>query len=824
MPRRTPSRRPRHAVAAVVATALAAVVAVSPAGAAVARNVLRAWADVVGTDRPQPVASDEVIVVLRPPSAALRVRPGASSAAAVRAARSAQAAALGRLGRAGLLLEVRARYVKVVDAVVARVRYDRRAALAAARDVAGVYPLRALVAAGVTESALGALGDGARPSRVALPGDGAGITVALLDGPVDTGHVYLGGRVTALPGAGPVTPAAAAHGTAIAGIVVGDGGPQGLRGVAPKARVLAIPVLAQRADGGLQGSTADLLAGLEQAADPNGDDDLSDRARVVLAPLAAPYAGFADSPEARAIDGISRLGAIVVAAAGDDGPTGTSTGTTASPAAAPDALAVGATDGRERLPVVPLTVHGAVETSAQALALGGALAPQAGAPLSLHAIAAATGHAAGSAVADYGKGADRGVAVLVARDGGDLAAKARAAAAAGVRALLVYGADALPAGALGIDDRVPIPIVDVGAALGRELAHALESRAQVQVTFGEARYTPNAGRGEVAAFSSTGPLYAGGLKPDVVEPGVAIVSSLPGGAYGAITGASAAAAQAAGAAALVAAVHPDWTSARLRSALVSTAGIRAAGGSLAAVTAQGGGRVDAAAAAGARLTTVPATLALGTLAAGRDATGMLVIRNPGPRAASVALGFERDGSAPGSTVGLRADHPTFVLEPGAAVDLHVALQAAPLPAAGTAAGGWLVLTVDGGAVQRVPLVAVVAAPPLVPLRAATLDRRVLARSGHGATLTLLLGRVVRGDAGTLRIDAVRTVRIDLVQGTRRLGTLYAARDVLPGRYRFTVAPRGPGGDLLAPGAYRLAVAVVGQDGRQVRRVLAVSVR
>ena len=52
---------------------------------------------------------------------------------------------------------------------------------------------------------------------------------------------------------------------------------------------------------------------------------------------------------------------------------------------------------------------------------------------------------------------------------------------------------------------------------------------------------------------------------------------------------------------------------------------------------------------------------------------------------------------------------------------------------------------------------------------------------------------------------MRSVRIALVQGARRLGALYAARDVLPGRYRFTVQPRGPGGDLLAAGAYRLAV-------------------
>ena len=352
----------------------------------------------------------------------------------------------------------------------------------------------------MTESALARSATGPARSHVALPGDGAGVTVALLDGPVDASHPYLGGRVTAVQATGAVTPA--------------------LARTAPRSRESSSATAARRACAASPRRRACSRSRCSHSArtgrcraPPPISSPASSRppirtatttSRIArgssLAPLAAPFAGFADSPEARAIAGISQLGAVVVAAAGNDGPTGTSTGTIASPAAAPDALAVGATDGARALPIVPLTVHGAVETSAQALALGGALAPQADAPLALHAVGAATRHAAGSAVADYRR-EERGPrrAVLVPRDGGDLAAKARAAAAAGVRVLVVYGADALPAGALGIDDRVPIPIVGVDAALGRDLAHALESRAQVQRPFGQAGYAPNPDRGQVAA-------------------------------------------------------------------------------------------------------------------------------------------------------------------------------------------------------------------------------------------------------------------------------------------------------------------------------------
>jgi len=54
--------------------------------------------------------------------------------------------------------------------------------------------------------------------------------------------------------------------------------------------------------------------------------------------------------------------------------------------------------------------------------------------------------------------------------------------------------------------------------------------------------------------------------------------------------------------------------------------------------------------------------------------------------------------------------------------------------------------------------------------------------------------------------------------------LYAARDVLPGRYTFAIRPVGAGGTALAAGRYRIVVRATGIDGGEARTSLPLRVR
>src|SRR6185436_12230020 len=78
--------------------------------------------------------------------------------------------------------------------------------------------------------------------------------------------------------------------------------------------------------------------------------------------------------------------------------------------------------------------------------------------------------------------------------------------------------------------------------------------------------------GSVAFFSSRGPSpRILGFKPDVMAPGAAIPSTWLGGITIQLDGTSMASPHVAGAAALLRKLHPEWTPAEIKSALVTTA-------------------------------------------------------------------------------------------------------------------------------------------------------------------------------------------------------------------------------------------------------------
>ncbi|MBA2614346.1 MAG: S8 family serine peptidase, partial [Actinobacteria bacterium] len=653
-PRRR-SRRPlllRAAALAAVAALAAAVAGAGPvqgAGDSVLHAAAEAWDGLLG-DRPAVSSGQRMIVVLEAPSLADRMAAAETPASPedqkrwVAEADAAQRVLLARLAERGVELRRERSFTRTLNGFSAQVDSRALAALERTDGVAGLYPVRVVYPASVTSQVLTRpeyrAGAGRRPD-VGLPGfEGAGVRIALLDTGVDLDHPYLNGRV--LPGYDvadrdrraaaepkPDEPARReSHGTRMAGILVGSNGPAGLRGVAPAAQILPIRVLdwERAADGSYQllGRGDVLIAGLERAVDPDADGDVDDAAAVALAAVVEPYASFGDSPEARSIDGAARLGTLVVAAAGNDGRGGRGFGTVGSPGGAPAAIGVGALDARaEVLDARTLVRVGAEYVLDERARVVGALPPEGALPAAALAGPTladprreASALADGATLADFfdaeGLSTVSGHAAILPA-GPALETTVRNAVTAGATAVVVYGARA-PAGSLDLDETTAIPVVAIPAEAGRAVVEGLARGEVASVSFGATRRVGNGTFGKVAPFSSGGVSFGGGVKPDLVAPGVGIATADAGTnadgspRYATATGSSVAAAVVAGSAAVLAQARPGLTATELRSLLVGSAQQLVRAGRPDPVTVQGAGVVDPAAAAAAEVAVAPVTL------------------------------------------------------------------------------------------------------------------------------------------------------------------------------------------------------------------------
>ncbi|HEX2867451.1 MAG TPA: S8 family serine peptidase [Ignavibacteriales bacterium] len=126
------------------------------------------------------------------------------------------------------------------------------------------------------------------------------------------------------------------HGSHVAGIAAADGL---LKGVAPKARLLAIKVLNRMGNG----TESVILKGLEIAADPNMDDNPEDM--VDIANLSFGGTGYPEDVLSTAVNNAVRLGIVCCAAAGNLGRFNS----ISSPGTAELAITVGASDKFDEL-------------------------------------------------------------------------------------------------------------------------------------------------------------------------------------------------------------------------------------------------------------------------------------------------------------------------------------------------------------------------------------------------------------------------------------------------------------------------------------------
>jgi Subtilase family/PA domain len=808
------------AAGAALLTAPAAMAATADPTAARAQalDAAAGWRDVLEAHRapplPTPSDTESAILMLSGPAASATA-PGdrARAAAAVEQRQRRLVPVLESLGAT-----VTFRYRVLIDAVAVRVPAGRLEALAALPEVTAVVSVSFLAPAQVAGGApQGVAPDDAAPPPPPAAG-GRPLHVALIDAGIDPSHPWLGG------GMGPTFPIIGgadlvdgdddpratgpmdAHGTEMASLLLRS---PALAGLPPDRvpRLLAYRVVSPEPVGGRLRPLARsdrVLAALERAVDPDGDGATADGAEVILLGVAGGFEGAGVDPVAQALAAADRVGATVVAPAGNDGPTFARPGSVGGPAAAPTVIAVGGVSaGRTpRLADIEARVGPAAARLGPLPLMGPDPAAQ---PLPLVILRSPVGLASGDAPADYrdaaGASRVRGAVAVVARGGGSIADKAAQAAAAGAAALAVWdegGPSSFPA--VAGDAGMAIPVVGLGSRQGAALAHlaGLEPGFTVALRQRPVLPAPVA----VASFSSWGPTVEGRQKPDLVAPAVAQPAAWPGAGPGGepltetLTGTSAAAASVAALAVRLRVDRPDLGPRAVHSLLLQAA--RPLPG--VAWQRQGAGLAEAPGSPALRVE--PPIVATRARRGGAEARIVLadLTGTAGRYRVSLATGA--------------GDTPLTGAAVPAAGRTRLVLR---LPARG-ASGRLVVRDAASGAVAAVA--------PLGPSRPArtppdTLGRPQVRLSAGLAEVLLRLGTRRRVDA-RVRGAEVHRVRLALlpvaggapvpVAGAKEEGSWPA------GTYRFLVARRGGSGLDVSPGAYRLRVTARGPDGRPLRTV------
>ncbi|MGD0774415.1 MAG: S8 family serine peptidase [Candidatus Solibacter sp.] len=335
---------------------------------------------------------------------------------------------------------------------------------------------------------------------------------------------------------------------------------------------------------------------------------------------------------AQAVESASSLGMLVVAAAGNGGNIGVQTVTRASldsPADAPSAIAVGATENSHLL-YQTVRVNGNSLGNLRGLFGDG---PKIASPLTAQVKDVTTLGDNGQACAALPAGSLTGAFALIQRGTCFFSDKVNFAQAAGASAVIIYQTN-------GIDDITTrmyvqdtgIPAVLIGNTDGYALKTYLGINPNGTITLDPAySAADNPQVNTIAAYSGRGPSIGNfaatrdfGLKPELVAPGTNIYTATQkfdpnadtynATGYTTVNGTSYAVPFVAGVAAMAKAKNPNLnTPGRLKSAVVNTATADVLGG--VHVTDVGAGKLNAADAVNVAATLEPAAISFGPIAA-----------------------------------------------------------------------------------------------------------------------------------------------------------------------------------------------------------------
>lgn len=459
-----------------------------------------------------------------------------------------------------------------------------------------------------------------------------------------------------------------------------------ISGVAPKAYVMSYRVFYASVNGNGSFYTTEGLAALE--------DIVRDRADVVNnswgeGPITE--GGLFDPIDAALINA-NRAGIFVSMSAGNSGP---GAGTVDHPSADYISVAASTTGGTLAAGRVSAPDQANLQNIAYSTASFGASFPLGQVqtvdflPSSVVDAGNITGCNAWSANAFLGK------AALISRGGCEFGVKVLNAQQAGAISAVVYnnaGDGLINMGPGAVGNQVTIPSIFIGQTNGVALVTlyttvgAAAARLRIDTTAFQAGNTPD----QIINFSSRGPGVGNVLKPDIAAPGVNIVAQgyTPGATgearhlgYGQVSGTSMAAPHVAGAAALLKQLHPNWSNAAIKSALMSTAkylNVYNFDGTPAQPLDMGAGRLDLTHAANPGVILDPPSLSFGTVPTGTQEVISVTVTSVATATESYALStlYTGDGFTATTTLpGFTASPATLTLAPGQAATVQITFNA-----------------------------------------------------------------------------------------------------------------------------------------------------
>ncbi len=411
--------------------------------------------------------------------------------------------------------------------------------------------------------------------------------------------------------------------------------------------------------------------------------------------LGGGYHGVQDLDMA-AVDHLDRANMVVAVAAGNSGPGNF---TVESPGAAARALTAGASTVPHYIGTA-VTVNG--HTYGAAPGEFNLVAADLTAPLAV----VTDGTSVSRACSALPPGSLAGQIALIVRGSCSFSTKIRDCQQAGALAVLVINnavGDPIIMAQDGTPDQPTIPAYMLSLNDGIAILGANGMPTTISATLG---YFQSANADIMASFSGVGPtLVDFRIKPDVVAPGVSVLSSIPisfcGGApcFAFFQGTSMATPHLAGSAAVVKWLHPDWSSAEIRSAIINMANdgvLRnfANGAPEHDVDVVGAGREDLLAAANATVSLDPVSISYGGVPYGSGQTQPVTVtlNNLGTSAATYSLAT----SGGDSSVAFAVIPTTLTVMPGQSANIKVIMSAVKDAAIGFHQGK---LTITSGGME-----------------------------------------------------------------------------------------------------------------------------